>query len=105
MTMTITILLQRPITMLLINQAEDGDIDECLASSVHQLRNQFFLFVRLFVVLGITWITEFVHVLIHSDHRGMEDCNYYFEVTCIVIKVYDIIWFMKSDRCDKNQFL
>lgn len=66
-------------------QTEDilGD-DYKISSAIGQLKTQFWLFVRLFVVMGITWISEFVHVLIHGDHRDITDCNYYFEVKFIV---------------------
>jgi hypothetical protein len=53
----------------------------------------------------ITVFISIFNVLIHGDHRCMEGCNHYFEVTCIVLTVCGIIWFMKSDRSDKNQFL
>ena len=43
-------------------------------------KNQFFLYLKLFMLMGISWISECIHVELHGDHAKMETCNIYIEV-------------------------
>jgi hypothetical protein len=49
--------------------------------TIEQLQSQSILFSKLFVIMGITWIGEGIHVLLHGDHSDVEDCSFYSEVT------------------------
>ena len=57
-----------------------------MTQSVVQLRSQSILFSKLFVIMGITWLGEAIHVLVHGDHSQMNDCSFYYEV-CAQTKV------------------
>ena len=57
-----------------------------VTQSVVQLQSQFILFSKLFVIMGITWLGEAIHVLVHGDHSQMNDCSFYSEV-CTQTKV------------------
>jgi hypothetical protein len=47
---------------------------------LEQLRTQSILFAKLFVIMGITWIGECIHVQLHGDHSHLEDCSFISEV-------------------------
>ena len=40
------------------------------------VREQMVLYSKLFIVMGIAWIFEYVHFLIHSDHTHTEEHCY-----------------------------
>jgi hypothetical protein len=61
-------------------QAEDLVTEECFAISFGRFRGQFWLYARLFLVMGVTYMSEFVHVLLHGDHDNIDYCNFYVEV-------------------------
>ncbi len=52
-----------------------------------QLKSQSILFAKLFVIMGITWIGECIHVLLHGDHSDVKECNFYAEV-CVVLSFH-----------------
>ncbi len=68
----------------IIESSPEGTITRMKNSSipqtVEQLRSQSILFLKLFVIMGITWIGECIHVLLHGDHSDLEDCSFYSEV-------------------------
>ena len=40
------------------------------------------LFVKLFAIMGLTWFTECVHVVLHAhDHSYSDYCNFYVEAS------------------------
>ena len=40
------------------------------------------LFVKLFAIMGLTWFTECVHVVLHDhDHSYSDYCNFYVEAS------------------------
>ena len=41
---------------------------------------QLILFTKLFIIMGLTWLGECIHVMIHGDHTNNELCNFYVEV-------------------------
>ena len=43
-------------------------------------KEQMVLFTKLFFIMGITWISECIHIELHGDHTTMVQCNFYFEV-------------------------
>ena len=51
-----------------------------LPQTIAEIRTQSILFAKLFVVMGITWIGECIHVQLHGDHSELEDCSFYSEV-------------------------
>jgi hypothetical protein len=46
-------------------------------------REQLILFVKLFVIMGLSWFSEVVHVFLHGDHSQNEHCNYLLEVCAL----------------------
>lgn len=48
--------------------------------TVEQIRTQASLFGKLFIIMGITYIGESIHILLHGDHSNIDDCNFYSEV-------------------------
>ena len=57
-------------------------------------RDQILLFTKLFVIMGITWIGECLHVFVHGDHHDWEQCSFYTEVefTLPAISITEIKW-------------
>lgn len=43
-------------------------------------RSQFFLYLKLFLLMGISWLSEYIHAESHGDHTNLENCNFYAEV-------------------------
>ena len=43
-------------------------------------KEQLVLFTKLFLIMGITWLSECIHVELHGDHTNMEHCNFHLEV-------------------------
>ena len=40
------------------------------------------LFVKLFAIMGLTWFTECVHIVLHDhDHTYSDYCNFYVEAS------------------------
>ena len=42
---------------------------------------QLILFTKLFIIMGLTWVTECIHVMVHGDHTNNEHCYFYIEVS------------------------
>jgi len=57
-----------------------GSLSENGSQTVAQIRTQSVLFAKLFLIMGITWIGECIHVELHGDHSEIEECNFYSEV-------------------------
>jgi hypothetical protein len=43
-------------------------------------REQVVLFFKLFIIMGITWMGDCIHLLVHGDHEHLENCSFYSEV-------------------------
>ena len=43
-------------------------------------KEQMVLFTKLFLIMGITWLSECIHIELHGDHSDMVHCNFYLEV-------------------------
>jgi hypothetical protein len=39
------------------------------------------LFTKLFVIMGISWLSECIHFELHGDHKSLKECNMLSEVT------------------------
>ena len=52
------------------------------------------LFVKLFAIMGLTWFTECVHVVLHDhDHSYSDYCNFYVEASHSLHFVYIVhLW-------------
>jgi hypothetical protein len=61
-------------------QTADTSSTGSSSQTLEQLRTQSILFSKLFVIMGITWIGECIHVQLHGDHSHLEDCSFYSEV-------------------------
>jgi hypothetical protein len=57
------------------------DSSSSVPQTIEQLQSQSILFSKLFVIMGITWIGEGIHVLLHGDHSELDECSFYSEVT------------------------
>merc|ERR1719245_2338058 len=55
-------------------------------------REEMVLFVKLFAIMGLTWFTECVHVVLH-DHSYSDYCNFYVEA---VLRVLGIVNMMRG---------
>ena len=45
-------------------------------------REEMVLFVKLFAIMGLTWFTECLHVVLHDhDHTYSDYCNFYVEAS------------------------
>ncbi len=61
--------------------AEERNNENQLVDPVLLARSQFFLYLKLFLLMGISWMSEYIHAELHGDHTNMESCNLYVEVT------------------------
>ena len=43
-------------------------------------REQLVLFTKLFLIMGLSWLSECIHIELHGDHTNMKNCNFYVEV-------------------------
>ena len=44
------------------------------------------LFVKLFAIMGLTWFTECVHIVLHDhDHTYSDYCNFYVEASALTV--------------------
>ena len=43
-------------------------------------REQLVLFTKLFLIMGLSWFSECIHIELHGDHTNMKNCNFYVEV-------------------------
>ena len=43
-------------------------------------REQLILFTKLFVLMGLPWVSVCLHALLHGDHSNHEHCNIVIEV-------------------------
>lgn len=48
-------------------------------------REQLVLFTKLFLIMGLSWLSECIHIELHGDHTDMVYCNFYLEVFLRVI--------------------
>ena len=48
--------------------------------STNDTREQLVLFTKLFLIMGLSWLSECIHIELHGDHQNMEYCNFYLEV-------------------------
>ena len=78
-------------------QTEQQAANQSLISPVQQIKSQLILFSKLFVIMGITWICECLHVQVHGDHSDVKECNYYSEVC--KIRHVNLFW----SRLDPTQ--
>ncbi|CAB4061742.1 MTH [Lepeophtheirus salmonis] len=68
------------------NQRQDSERGGGRLSHTNiEIREQLILFTKLFLIMGLTWISECIHVEIHEDHQDLEDCNFYLEVFLRII--------------------
>ena len=44
------------------------------------------LFVKLFAIMGLTWISECIHIVVHGDHARSDYCNFYVEASAVIKK-------------------
>ena len=52
-------------------------------------REEMLLFVKIFFVMGLTWLVEVFHPLLHGDHRDVKGgCSLYFEVGGSLSRVF-----------------
>ena len=43
-------------------------------------KTQLILFTKLFVIMGLSWLSECIHFKLHGDHSDLHDCNVATEV-------------------------
>lgn len=55
-----------------------------------ETKEQLVLYIKLFTVMGILWIFESVHYLVHGDHRNME-CVFYTEFVLRIIGCVNLL--------------
>ena len=48
-------------------------------------KNQFFLYLKLFMLMGISWMSECIHVELHGDHTKVGNCSIYTEVSLVLL--------------------
>jgi hypothetical protein len=40
---------------------------------------QLLLFLKLFVVMGLSWFSDVIHIELHGDHQKLRHCNFHLE--------------------------
>ena len=53
--------------------------------STNDTKEQLVLFTKLFLIMGLSWLSECIHIELHGDHQDLHDCNFYLEVFLRVI--------------------
>ena len=48
--------------------------------SSNDTKEQLVLFTKLFLIMGLSWLSECIHIELHGDHSDLHHCNFYFEV-------------------------
>jgi hypothetical protein len=66
---------------IIFQMQADAEVDSNVSPmSNENKREQIVLFVKLFVIMGLSWFSEVLHIFLHGDHSHNEHCNFVVEV-------------------------